>query len=51
MKKKGKIGVLLLAIWLIVTGLVTLLSFHIEYLDVIMSLLAIAAGLLLLLDR
>jgi hypothetical protein len=45
------IGMLLLAIWLILTGLIALLSFSFNGLDLIMGLLAIAAGIFILLGR
>jgi hypothetical protein len=48
--KRGT-GTLLLGIWLILTGLVSLTSFHFPYLGVIMALLALIAGLLLLIGR
>jgi hypothetical protein len=42
---------LLLAIWLILTGLMTLLSFSFQGLPLIMAILAVAAGVLVLLGR
>ncbi len=48
---KGRIGVILLSVWLILQGLITLLDFHIDNLNVIMALIAFAAGVLLLLDK
>ena len=45
------IGMVLLSIWLILTGLITLLSFSFAGLPVIMAILAIAAGLFILLGR
>ncbi len=51
MKGSKKIGVILLSIWLIVTGLIKVLNFHITNLGILMGLLAIAAGVLLFLDR
>ena len=50
-KLTQKIGMILLAIWLILTGLFQLVSFDFPYKAVIMSILAIAAGVLILLDR
>jgi FtsH-binding integral membrane protein len=44
------IGMLLLSIWLIATGLVTLVNFSFPSSGIIFALLAIAAGLLFLLD-
>ncbi len=49
--KKGGLGFLLLGIWLIVTGLLMLLQISIPYSDVILALLAIAAGALIILKR
>jgi hypothetical protein len=45
------IGFLLLAIWLILYGLIALLSLSFAGLGVIMAILAIAAGIFILLDR
>jgi hypothetical protein len=45
------IGMLLLAIWLILTGLIALLSLSFAGLGLIMGLLAIAAGIFILLGR
>jgi len=45
------LGILLLSIWLILTGLLQLLSISIPGIGTIMALLAIAAGVLLLLNR
>ena len=44
-------GILLLGIWLILTGLIPLIRFHFSGLELIMQLLAIAAGVLLLMGR
>jgi hypothetical protein len=51
MKRTSKIGQILLAIWLILNGLIPLLNIHITNLGLLMGLLAIAAGVLILLDR
>ena len=51
MKLTKNLGMLLLAIWLIVTGLVGLLGFSFSGLPVIMAILAVAAGVLIMLDR
>jgi len=51
MKITKSIGMLLLSIWLIITGLITLLSFTFAGLPMLMALLAIAAGVLILLGR
>lgn len=45
-----KLGTLLLGIWLVLTGLVGLLSLTFRFSDLVLNLLAAAAGLLLLLD-
>jgi hypothetical protein len=45
------LGVILLSIWLIATGLLSLLNISIPYSGVILALLAIAAGILLLIGR
>jgi hypothetical protein len=42
---------LLLAIWLILTGLIELLKFSFSGLPMIMAILALAAGILILLRR
>jgi hypothetical protein len=45
------IGMLLLAVWLIVTGLVPLLQLSFTGLGTVMAVLAIAAGVLILVGR
>ena len=45
------LGMLLLAVWLIVTGLLQLFSISIAAVGIILALLAIAAGVLILLGR
>jgi len=45
------IGMLLLAIWLVLTGLIALFSLSFEGLGLIMGLLAIAAGIFIFLGR
>jgi len=45
------IGFLLLAIWLILYGLIALLSLSFAGLPIIMAILAIAAGVFILLGR
>ncbi len=45
------LGFQLLAVWLILTGLIQLLNFNFTGLSIIMAILAIAAGVLILLDR
>jgi hypothetical protein len=51
MKITKNIGMLLLSIWLILYGLIGLLKFSFAGLDVIMAILAIAAGIFILLGR
>ena len=46
-----KLGMLLLGIWLIMTGLVQVIQVPIPALGMILSLLAMAAGALILLSR
>ena len=45
------LGMLLLSIWLILNGLIALLSFSFEGLPLIMAILAIAAGVFILVGR
>jgi hypothetical protein len=45
------LGMILLGIWLIMTGLIPLLHLNFEGLALIMSILALAAGVLVLLGR
>jgi hypothetical protein len=51
MKITRNIGFLLLAIWLILYGLIALFSLSFSGLGVIMGILAIAAGIFILLGR
>jgi len=51
MKITKNIGMLLLGIWLILTGLIPLLHLSFSALGTVMAVLAIAAGTLLLLGR
>ena len=46
-----KWGVILLSVWLILRGLSVLVEFSFHGFGVVMAILAIAAGVLLLLDR
>jgi hypothetical protein len=48
---KRNIGVLLLAVWLILTGLIPLISLSFAYLSTGMAVLAIVAGVLLVMGR
>jgi hypothetical protein len=45
------LGMILLGIWLIMTGLIPLLHLNFEGLSLIMAILAIASGALVLLGR
>jgi hypothetical protein len=51
MKLTRNIGMLLLALWLIVTGLIPLLNLSFSGLGTVMAILAIAAGVLILIGR
>ena len=51
MKITKNIGMLLLGIWLIATGLIPLLSISFSGLGTIMAVLAIAAGALIIVGR
>ena len=51
MKLTRNIGMLLLAVWLIFTGLVPLLNLSFSGLGTVMAILAIAAGILIVVGR
>ena len=51
MKITKNLGMLLLSIWLIVTGLITLLGLTFSGLPLLMGILAIATGVLILMGR
>lgn len=51
MKLTKNLGMLLLAIWLIIYGLTALLSLSFAGLPLIMAILAVAAGVLILIGR
>jgi len=51
MKLTKNLGMLLLGIWLILSGLVPLLNLHFSGLSLLMGLLALAAGVSILADR
>jgi hypothetical protein len=51
MKLPKNSGTLLLAIWLILSGLISLLGLSFPYSGLILALIAIVAGILLLLGR
>ncbi len=51
MKFTRRLGSLLLAIWLILTGLAELFKVSFSGMGILMGILALAAGILILLDR
>ena len=51
MKLTTNIGMLLLAAWLILTGLIPLLNFSFSGLGAVMAILAIASGVLIVVGR
>jgi hypothetical protein len=51
MKLTKSLGMLLLSIWLILTGVIPLLNLSFSGLPTVMAILAIVAGLLVLLGR
>ncbi|HXM83009.1 MAG TPA: hypothetical protein VN929_13900 [Burkholderiales bacterium] len=51
MKLTRNIGMLLLALWLILTGVVPLLNLSFSGLGTLMAILAIAAGVLIIVGR
>ena len=51
MKMTRNIGMLLLALWLVLTGLIPLLSLSFSGLGIVMAVLAIAAGILIAIGR
>jgi len=51
MKIPSNLGMILLAIWLIITGAVQLLSINLGGLAILLPILAIVAGVLLILGR
>ena len=51
MKVTKNLGMLLLAIWLILTGLIPLLQLSFSGLSTVMTIIAIAAGVLILVGR
>lgn len=48
---KKNLGMLLLAIWLILTGLINVVSFSFKGLSLVMGLLAIVAGALVIMGK
>jgi hypothetical protein len=51
MKVPSNLGMLLLAIWLILTGALSLLSVNLGGLAILMPILAIIAGILIIMGR
>jgi hypothetical protein len=51
MKVTRSVGMLLLAVWLILTGLIPLLNLSFSGLGTVMAILAIAAGILIVVGR
>jgi hypothetical protein len=51
MKSTKNLGMILLGIWLVLTGLLAVISLPIPFLNIIMAFLAIGAGVLILLGR
>jgi hypothetical protein len=51
MRPARNLGILLLAAWLILTGLIPLLNFSFSGLSTVMAVLAIAAGVFLVVGR
>jgi hypothetical protein len=51
MKLTRNIGMLLLALWLVLTGLIPLLGLSFSGLGIVMAVLAIAAGILIAIGR
>jgi hypothetical protein len=51
MKLTTNIGMILLSVWLILTGLIPLLSFSFTGMGTVMAILAIASGVLIVVGR
>lgn len=51
MRLTRNLGMILLAIWLILTGLMPLVNLNVSGLGTLMAVLAVAAGVLILLGR
>lgn len=51
MRMTRNIGMLLLAVWLVFTGLIPLLNFSFSGLGTVMAILAVAAGVLIVVGR
>ncbi len=50
-KRTRNLGMLLLGVWLIASGALPLLSIHAPWSGSLLSVLAVAAGILILMDR
>ena len=50
-KSRRKLGHLLLGLWLVATGLASLIHLNFLFMESILAVLAIAAGVLIVLDR
>jgi hypothetical protein len=50
-KRRPKYGTILLAVWLIASGVLPMLGTSIPHSGLVLNVLAIAAGVLILLDR
>lgn len=48
---KKNFGMLLLGVWLVLHGLIELVDFHFNGLGTVMSIIAVVAGVLLILGR
>jgi FtsH-binding integral membrane protein len=51
MRTNKNLGMLLLSVWLILTGLLQVVSVPIPYIDIILAILAIAAGFFIIQNR
>ncbi len=51
MKSKHRLGIVLLAVYLVLVGLISLLGLHFNGLGLLQGLLALVAGILLLLGQ
>lgn len=51
MKLSGKLGTVLLSLWLILYGLMSILDLSFRGSGTVLALLALASGILILLDR
>lgn len=51
MKLTKNLGMILLAIWLVVTGILQVVTITIPGINIILAILAIAAGILILLGK